>query len=134
MEMNVYFPGNLRVAADYKGFTVETDQPEAAGGDASAPSPFDLFLVSLGTCAGYYMLAFMRQRGIDPAGSGVTLSTEPDLEKHLTSRVTVQLRLPDGFPAKYEGAVVRAVEQCTVKRHLQDPPAFAVAVTHSLPA
>ena len=54
MDMKVYFPGGKRVYADYGGFTIETDQPARGGGDDSAPAPFDLFLASIGTCAGIY--------------------------------------------------------------------------------
>lgn len=134
MEMYVTFPGNLRVNAEFGGFTVETDQPERSGGDGSAPAPFDLFLASLATCAGIFMLSFMKQRGIDPAGSGITMVTERDPERHLVGRVTFDLRLPDGFPEKYEQAVVRAVEQCSVKRHLHEPPAISVSTSRALPA
>ena len=69
MDMQIYFPGGKRVYADYGGFTIETDQPARGGGDDSAPAPFDLFLASIGTCAGIYALGFMQQRGIDPEGS-----------------------------------------------------------------
>jgi putative redox protein len=134
MEMKVTFPGNLRVNADYKGFTVETDQPVRAGGDGSAPAPFDLFLVSLGTCAGIFMLAFMKQRGIDPAGSGILMTTETDPGKGGIRRIAFDLQLPDAFPEKYESAIVRAVDQCTVKRHLDDPPDFTVTTSRALPA
>lgn len=125
MEMKVYFPGNLRVDADYKGFTIHTDQPVSAGGDGSAPAPFDLFMVSIGTCAGIFMLSFMKQRGIDPEGSGVTLRSERD-PHGMIGKVDLVLHLPAGFPEKYEAAIVRAVEQCSVKRHIHQPPAFSV--------
>jgi putative redox protein len=134
MEMKISFPGNLAVDAAFKGFTVETDQPVTGGGDGSAPAPFDLFLASLGTCAGIFMLAFMRQRGIDPAGSGIAMTTETDTEKGMIARVTFDLQLPEGFPEKYEQAVVRAVDQCSVKRHVQDPPEFSVRTSRALPA
>jgi len=133
MEMKVSFPGNLRVNAEYKGFTVATDQPVTGGGDGSAPSPFDLFLASLATCAGIFMLGFMRQRGIDPEGSGITMTTEVDPEKGLIGKIGLVLQLPPGFPEKYEAAVMRAVGQCTVKRHLLDPPTIAVATSRPLP-
>lgn len=133
MEMRVTFPGNLCVEAEYKGFTVSSDQPVDAGGDGCAPSPFDLFLASLGTCAGFFMLTFLKQRGIDPAGSGVTMTTERDPEKGLIGRILFELHLPDGFPEKYEQAVVRAVGQCTVKRHIEDPPEFVVTTSRALP-
>lgn len=133
MEMKVSFPGNLRVDAGYKGFNIATDQPVSAGGDGSAPAPFDLFLASLGTCAGIFMLAFMKQRGIDPAGSGVLMTTEADPEKGAIVRIAFDLQLPDGFPEKYEAAIVRAVDQCTVKRHIADPPEFSVTTSRALP-
>jgi uncharacterized OsmC-like protein len=61
MDMKIYFPGNKRVYANYGGFTIETDQPARGGGDDSAPAPFDLFLASIGTCAGIYALNSMQR-------------------------------------------------------------------------
>lgn len=131
MDMKVYFPGNKRVFADYKGFTIETDQPEHAGGDNSAPAPFDLFVASIGTCAGIFMLDFMQRRGIPTEGAGITLRTERNQETGLIGRIVLDLHLPEGFPEKYLDAIVNVVELCTVKRHLHQPPAFEV---NTLPA
>jgi putative redox protein len=132
MEMKIRFPGNLRVDADYKGFTIQTDQPVRGGGDGSAPAPFDLFMGSLGTCAGIFMLAFMKQRGISTEGAGITMTCEIDPERGMVGKVDFELHLPPEFPEKYEQAVVRAVEQCTVKRHLHRPPELAVSTSRSL--
>lgn len=131
MEMKVYFPDNLRVDAEYKGFTIQTDQPVAGGGDGTAPAPFDLFIASLGTCAGIFMLSFMKQRGIDPQGSGITLTTERDPATGMIGKIGFDLHLPPGFPEKYEGAIMRAVDQCSVKRHIHTPPAFTVVTTRA---
>lgn len=131
MEMKVTFPGNLRVEAGYKGFTIQTDQPVTAGGDGSAPAPFDLFLASLGTCAGIFMLAFLRQRGLSTEGAGITMTTETDPERGMIGVIGFDLHLPADFPEKYESAVVRAVEQCTVKRHLHEPPRFEVRTSRT---
>jgi ribosomal protein S12 methylthiotransferase accessory factor len=116
MSMVISFPGELRVRAEYEGLVVDTDQ------DGSAPAPFDLFLASLATCAGYYALAFMKKRDIDTAGSRVTMEWQRDPETRLIENVTIHLDLPQRFPEKYREAVVRAMDQCTVKRHLDHPP------------
>jgi ribosomal protein S12 methylthiotransferase accessory factor len=134
MEMKISFPGNLRVDAAYKGFTIESDQPITAGGDGSAPAPFDLFMVSLGTCAGIFMLAFMKQRHIPTEGSGITMTTAVDPEHGMVGTVGFELHLPPEFPAKYERAVIRAVEQCSVKRHLHQPPDFTVTTSRAASA
>jgi len=129
MDMEVYFPGNKRVHARYKGFVVETDQPVDSGGDNSAPAPFDLFLLSIGTCAGYYVLSFLQQRGLSTDGAGVVLRREVDQASHLPSKISIEIKLPGDFPEKYRDAVVRAAEQCAVKRALDKPPAFETFAT-----
>src|SRR5660397_290719 len=131
MDMRVYFPGNRKVYADYKGFTIETDQPEQGGGDGTAPSPFDMFVVSIGTCAGIFAVDFMHQRDIPTDDAAIILRTERDPEKRLIGKITLELQLPEEFPAKYEEALIRAVDLCTVKRHLADPPDFDVVTSRS---
>ena len=126
MDMQIYFPGGKRVYADYGGFTIETDQPARGGGDDSAPAPFDLFLASIGTCAGIYALGFMQQRGIDPQGSRITMRTHRDQDAGLISKIDLELQLPAGFPEKYRAAVLNAMNLCTVKKHLHQPPAFEI--------
>jgi len=123
MAMTVTFPGGQRVAADYQGLTIETDQ------DGSAPAPFDLFLASLATCAGFYALAFMQQRQIDTAGCRLTMDWRRDPQTRLVETIDIDLRLPPGFPDKYREAIVRAMDQCAVKRHIDHPPAIVTTVS-----
>lgn len=126
--MEVTFPGGLAVEARVGGHTVRTDQPVKSGGEGSAPSPFDLFLASIATCAGFYALRFCQQRGIATAGLGVSLEPERDEERGRFATLRLRLRLPPGFPEKYHQAILRAVDQCTVKRHIVEPPEFDVRV------
>lgn len=127
MSLKITFPGGLAVNAAFKGFTVTTDQGVEHGGGGTAPEPFDLFLASLGTCAGLYALRFCQQRGIDTQGLGLTLATEKDPEGKRVALVRLEIELPAGFPEKYREAIVRSVDQCAVKRHVVDPPRFEVA-------
>lgn len=129
MDMEVYFPGNKRVHARYKGFVIETDQPTGAGGDNSAPAPFDLFMASIGTCAGIYVLSFLDQRGLSTRGAGIILRQERDPETKLVAKISLEIKLPVDFPDKYRDAVIRAAEQCAVKRHLDRPPIFETYTT-----
>ena len=131
MDMKIYFPGGKRVYADYGEYTVETDQPVRGGGDASAPAPFDLFLASIGTCAGIFALGFMQQRGIDPTGASIAMSPQFDPEVGLITRIDIDLKLPEGFPEKYRSAIVNAMNLCTVKKHLHQPPEFSVTASEA---
>jgi hypothetical protein len=42
-------------------------------------------------------------------------------------RIEIAIALPILFPERYREAIVRAVEQCTVKRHLLEPPRFEIS-------
>jgi ribosomal protein S12 methylthiotransferase accessory factor len=129
MDMKITFPGGKKVNAEYNGFTHLTDQPAAAGGDNTAPSPFELFLASLGTCAGFYVQSFCQQRGIDMAGIELRQSMEWDARTHLIGLIRIEIVLPAAFPEKYRAAVVQAAQLCTVKKHLETPPKFDLFTT-----
>lgn len=128
MEMKVAFPGGSRVDAEYKGFVIETDQPVREGGTNSAPAPFDYFLASIGTCAGIYVLRFLTQRNLSTRGVSVTLKTTKDPKSKMVSQIEITVAVPDGFPDKYEPALIRAVNLCSVKKHILDPPRFRTIV------
>ncbi len=127
-EIRVSFPGGFRVDAEYKGFVIRTDQPVHEGGEGSAPAPFDLFLASLATCAGYYALAFCKEREIPVERAGVTMRMEKNPETKMIGKISIELDLPADFPEKYRKAIVRAVDRCTVKLHILHPPAFEIAI------
>lgn len=127
-EMVVTFPGNLKVHAQINDMTIETDQPEKSGGDNSAPSPFTLFTASLATCAGYFALKFCRSRKLETTGMKLTMNYTWDDELKKYPRMELELTLPQGFPDKYQDAIVRAIDQCVVKKHIIDPPEIMVRV------
>lgn len=124
--MNITFPGGVAVNTEYKGFTTETDQPEVNGGDNNAPSPFDLFLSSLGACAGFFALRFCQQRELDTTGMRLTLDIERNPESKRLDVIKIVIHLPADFPEKYRKSIIRATDQCAVKKVIDDPPEFSV--------
>ena len=126
MDMLIDFPGGARVDAHFGSFTVRTDQPPHGGGDDSAPTPFSTFLASLGTCAGIYVLGFCRQRGIPTDGLRLIQKNEVDPVTGMVTKIQLDIQLPPAFPEKYKAAVIRAAEQCAVKKHIEHPPEFAI--------
>ncbi|MDD8015617.1 MAG: OsmC family protein [Acidobacteriota bacterium] len=128
-DMLIRLGDGYKVDAEYKGFLLRTDQPVRDGGEGSAPAPFDLFLASLGTCAGYYVLAFCRSRSIPADGITLRMTTARDPRSRLIDKISIVIQLSPDFPEKYRTAVVRAAESCTVKAHLLHPPEIEVRAT-----
>lgn len=126
MEMIIDFPGGARVDAHFGNFTVKTDQPINGGGDNSAPTPFALFLSSLGTCAGIYVLGFCRQRGLPSDGIRIIQRTESKPMTGMISKVSLEIQVPPTFPEKYRPALINSAELCAVKKHMENPPKFDI--------
>ena len=125
-EIKVTFPGGKRVDAQYKGFNITTDQPVYAGGEGSAAAPFDLFLVSIAACAGFYVLAFCQNRGIATDKASVLMRTEKNPETKMIEKVSIEIRLPEEFPEKYKLAIIKSVNSCPVKAHILKAPTVEV--------
>ncbi len=128
MMMKILFPGGVAVDADTGHHRIRTDQAARHGGADAAPPPFDLFLASIGTCAGFYALRFCQQRNLDTTGLGMSLEVVKDEQRKRVGRVRIVVEPPPGFPDKYRRALVRAIDQCAVKRHILEPPQFEVEV------
>jgi putative redox protein len=118
--MMITFPGGERVDARFDGRTVATDQ------DGSTPSPFELFLASIGTCAGVYVARFCKQRGIATDGLSIRQRMHVDPETRRIARIELVIDMPSGFPESYRDAVIRAAGLCAVKKHLENPPEIVV--------
>lgn len=126
--MQIRFPGGKAVEALFNGFSVKTDQPITDGGSGSAPSPFDLFLASIGTCTGYYVLSFCQKNNIPTEKITLTGRFHRNPLTHLVETIQIDIHVPKDFPEKYKKAVIKAAEVCTVKRHLEHPPRIDINV------
>jgi putative redox protein len=129
MNIVVSFSGGKRVDAQLGERVIHTDQSPDHGGDGSAPEPFQLFLASLATCAGIYVLGFCQARGIATDGIQLVQRHEFDAETGRLSAVRMEISVPAGFPPKYVPALERVAAKCAVKRVLDNPPELAIHTT-----
>jgi len=118
--------GGKKVNAEYRGFTISTDQSVPNGGEGSAPEPFMLFLASIGTCAGIYVYSFCQQRGIPTDNVHIVQHHEKNPDGHGIAKITLEIQVPEEFPAKYHTALIKAANLCAVKKHIQHAPEFDV--------
>jgi putative redox protein len=114
------------VTAHINGHEIKTDQPENSGGQNSAPTPFDLFLASIGTCAGIYIKNFCDNRGIDTSKIKIIQEIKFDASNGLPSEIILDIKLPDDFPEKYRDAVINSAELCKVKKTIANNLTFNV--------
>lgn len=126
MEMMIDFPGGDRVDAHFGPYHVMTDQPNAMGEPGVAPTPFSLFLASIATCAGIYVLGFCKQRNLPTDGVRIIQRSHRNRATGMIDNVDLEIQVPEEFPEKYLPSLVRSAELCAVKKHIETPPAFNV--------
>ena len=124
--MEITFDGGKVVSAHSHGHVIRTDQPLDNGGENTAPAPFDLYLASIGTCAGIYVKSFCDNRRIPTDNIKIIQKTEFDKETGLPVDITIDIKLPADFPEKYRDSVVNVAELCKVKKSIAHPPVFKV--------
>jgi len=128
VEFKIELGANKRVNAHLGKFVVETDQSVKEGGDESAPPPYALFLASIGTCAGIYVVYFCEARKIPT--DGIELIQKLDYQQvgkaQKLAKISLEIRVPPSFPEKYHKALARAASSCAVKKTILDPPEFDV--------
>lgn len=126
--LSVSLPGGRRVDAKVGNHVVRTDQPKDNGGEDTAPSPFELFLTSIGTCAGIFIQGFCARRDIPYRD--IRIEQRMDFSEDGTLKaVDLEVLLPAGFPEKYREAIVKVAEQRSVKKAIAAQPHFKVTTT-----
>jgi len=127
--MEIKFEGGKVVTAYSHGHVIKTDQPVHSGGQDSAPSPYELFLASIGTCAGIYVKSFCDNRKIPTENISILQTADFDEESGLPTNIRLDIKLPADFPEKYKEAVISVAELCKVKKTMADPPTFEVVTS-----
>jgi ribosomal protein S12 methylthiotransferase accessory factor len=124
--MEITFDGGKVVTAHTHGHSIRTDQPLDNGGTNTAPTPFDLFLASIGTCAGIYVKSFCDNRKIPTDGIKIIQTTQFNKETGLPANIKIDIQVPPDFPEKYRNSLINVAELCKVKKTMAIPPTFEV--------
>jgi ribosomal protein S12 methylthiotransferase accessory factor len=129
MDITVSFPGGKKVDAQFGDFVVKTDQSVKEGGEASAPSPFEYFLASLGSCAGFYVLSYLQARDLPCEGVKIVQSHQFNQKSHRLEKICLKIVLPPEIDSKHHKPIVRSAQKCSVKRLIESPPEFEISAS-----
>jgi ribosomal protein S12 methylthiotransferase accessory factor len=127
--MEITFDGGKVVTAHSHGHAIKTDQPLDNGGGDTAPAPFELYLASIGTCAGIYVKSFCDNRQIPTDNIKIIQTTEYNKETGLPVSIKLDIKLPPDFPEKYKPSLLHVAGLCKVKKSIANPPVFEITTS-----
>ena len=123
MEITVRHLGEVKFEATTRGHRVVSDQPPANGGGDVGMTPPELLLASLGTCAGFYAVQYLKARSLQTDGLEVVVSAEKAAQPARLESFRIAVFAP-GLDPRHEAGILRAVKACLIHNTLAHPPAI----------
>ena len=126
-QLDVRFVAGESYEAGVRGHRILVDQPADAGGSDTAPTPTELFVVSLATCVAFYAGRYLSRHGYSRDGLAVSVSYEMATGRPArVSGVRLTVHVPPDLPAQRWPALQAVVSHCTVHNSITTPPAVAI--------
>lgn len=117
----------MKFEAESRGHRVACDQPLSNSGTDTAMSPPEFLLTSLGTCAAFYALQYLRARSLPVDGLEVRVTAEKALQPDRLDSFRIMVLTSDLEPKRQEG-LLRAVKLCLVHNTLLNTPSIETVI------
>jgi putative redox protein len=127
MKTSIEYLGGVAFAVEARGHRVICDQPVENAGADTGMTPPEFLLASLGTCAGYYAVQYLRARSMPTEGVRVQVSAEKATAPARLASFRIEVFVPD-LEEKHQAGVLRAVKTCLIHSTLVHAPAIEIAV------
>jgi uncharacterized OsmC-like protein len=101
------------------GQRITTDVTPPMGGKGRAPTPPDLFVVSLGACVAAFVAHYCEQQGIDTRELWVETAFEKNEQPAFLTNFKVDVHLPYADCGDRMAAVKRVADHCIIEETLQ---------------
>jgi uncharacterized OsmC-like protein len=129
METTVRYLDGLRFEAVSRGHSVVCDQPADNSGSDSGMTPPEFLLTSLGTCAGFYAVQYLRTRSLPADGLTVRVTAEKASGPARVAAFRIEVNVPGLTDEKHREGVLRAAKSCLIHNTLLHPPQIETVVT-----
>lgn len=128
MEVKVTQVEGVKFAIQARSHTVICDQPADNGGADSGMTPPEFLLASLGSCAAYYAVQYLKTRNLADGGVEVTVTAEKLKPPARLGNFKIQVVSPVALTAEQREAMMRSVHSCVVHNTLMNPPQIDIAI------
>ena len=106
-----------KVEVRVNNYIIHTDMPREAGGDNSAPNPFEMFMASFLACQAVFAMSYVEKNGMKK--EDFSFRAEPVYDdKGLITKMTTIVKIPSAFPADKEATFINVLKTCKVGKHL----------------
>lgn len=134
MQVRITQTGTVRFTIQARDHSVVSDQPSDNGGADSGMTPPELLLASLGSCAAYYALQYLKTRKLADSGVEVSVAADKLRQPARVGNFRIEVLCPVPLTPDQEQGMMRSVHQCLVHNTLLNPPQIDIELKLPQPA
>ena len=134
MEVKVSHLGQVRFNIQSRSHSILCDQPVDNGGEDTAMTPPELMLASLGSCAAFYALQYLKARNLAESGVEVSVTAEKLKGPARLGNFKIRVEYPVTLDQDHTEGLMRSVKHCLIHNTLLAPPEVNIELAAKEPA
>jgi putative redox protein len=128
LQVTVQHTTGMQFIATARTHKITVDLPESYRGNDTGPNPIELFIASLGSCIGVYVVSYLKAQSLPTAGLSVDITWEEEKSPARVGHIDAKITLPDGITPEQSVMALKAAEQCKIHNTLENKPHVCVSV------
>jgi putative redox protein len=126
MQVHIRQLENVKFSIHAREHTVLCDQPVDNGGSDEGMTPPEMMLASLGSCAAFYAVEYLKTRNLATAGLEVTVNAEKLKNPARLGHFQIDVFCPVALTAEQQQGIVRSVHCCLIHNTLLSVPDISI--------
>jgi putative redox protein len=133
MEVKVSHLGQVRFNIQSRSHSILCDQPTDNGGEDTAMTPPELMLASLGSCAAFYAVQYLKARNLADSGVEVSVTAEKLKSPARLGNFRIHVEYPVVLDRDHQDGLMRSVKHCLIHNTLLVTPEIDIELTAKEP-
>ena len=134
MEVKVRQIDRFKFGIEARSHSVICDQPVENGGEDAGMTPPEFMLASLGACAEFYAVQYLRTRKLEDRGVEVTVAAEKLMQPARLGNFNIHVTCPTALSPEQVEGLRRAVHHCLIHNTLLSVPQIEIELSVGEPA
>ncbi len=122
IEVKVAHLNDVKFSIQSRSHSIVCDQPAENGGQDSGMTPPELLLASLGSCAAFYAVQYLKTRALADKGVEVSVTAEKLKQPTRLGNFHIQVSSPVSLEDEQKEGLMRAVHACLIHHTLLATP------------
>lgn len=131
MQVTIKHLDRVKFAVQARSHTILCDQPIENDGEDTGMTPPELMLASLGSCAAFYAVQYLKARNLADTGVEVSVTADKLMQPPRLGNFKVRVECPLALTGDQNEGILRAVHRCLIHNTLLSLPEILIELAAS---